>query len=149
MSGKMLGGLIFCIAISGALLITAATETQDGKLAPRPGEQSLIVSIRGDDLYKAYCAACHGEDAKGHGPMAFWLKVAPPDLTRIAVRNGGVFPLARVSGIISGGEALPSGHGTKGMPVWGPIFSQVTRDQDLGRVRIDNLARYLREIQAK
>ena len=26
---------------------------------------------------------------------------------------------------------------------WGPVFSQVDRDQDLGRVRVDNLARYL------
>jgi hypothetical protein len=35
------------------------------------------------------------------------------------------------------------------MPVWGPIFSQVTTDVDYGRVRIDNLARYLTSIQQK
>jgi hypothetical protein len=29
------------------------------------------------------------------------------------------------------------------------VFSQVTRDQDLGRLRIDNLARYLGDIQGK
>ena len=29
------------------------------------------------------------------------------------------------------------------------VFSQVDRDQDLGRVRIDNLARYLRDLQSK
>jgi len=29
------------------------------------------------------------------------------------------------------------------------VFSQVTRDQDLGKVRIDNLARYLRDIQGR
>lgn len=79
--------------------------------------------------------------------MAAWLKVEPPDLTRITARNGGKFPLERVDRIISGEDALPSGHGTRAMPVWGPAFSQVTRDQDLGRVRIDNLARYLRDIQ--
>jgi len=81
--------------------------------------------------------------------MAVWLKVPPTDLTRIAARNGGTFPLERVDRIISGEEALPSGHGTRAMPVWGPVFSQVTRDQDLGRVRIDNLARYLRDIQVQ
>jgi mono/diheme cytochrome c family protein len=113
------------------------------------GEQPLIESIRGDNLYKAYCASCHGEDAKGKGPMAPWLKVQPADLTRIAARNGGKFPLERVDRIISGEEALPSGHGTRVMPVWGPVFSRVTRDQDLGRLRIDNLARYLRDIQGK
>ena len=109
----------------------------------------LVNSIRGDNLYKAYCASCHGDDAKGNGPLAASMKVAPPDLTLISVRNGGKFPLARVDRIISGEEALPSGHGARSMPVWGPVFSQVTRDQDLGRVRIDNLARYLRDIQSK
>jgi mono/diheme cytochrome c family protein len=109
----------------------------------------LIDSIQGDQLYKAYCASCHGLAGKGNGPMAAWLKVPPPDLTRIAARNDGKFPLARVDRIISGEETLASGHGTRLMPVWGPVFSQVTRDQDLGRVRIDNLARYLRDIQSK
>jgi mono/diheme cytochrome c family protein len=114
-----------------------------------PKDPELIESIQGANLYKAYCASCHGENAKGNGAMAAWLKVPPADLTRIAARNGGTFPLARVDRIISGEEALASGHGTRAMPVWGPVFSQVTRDQDLGRVRIDNLARYLRDIQAK
>ncbi len=109
----------------------------------------LIDSIRGDSLYKAYCATCHGVGGKGNGPMAAWLKVQPPDLTRIAARNGGKFPLMRVERVISGEEILPSGHGTRLMPVWGPVFSQVTRDQDLGRVRIDNLARFLRDIQSQ
>jgi hypothetical protein len=81
--------------------------------------------------------------------MAKSLKTAPPDLTRIAARNGGMFPLARVRRIIAGEESLAAGHGTKEMPVWGPIFSQVARDQDLGRVRVDNLARYLETLQAK
>lgn len=145
MSGKMWGGFV----MFGALLAGAAVATQDGKRAraPDPENQPLIESIRGDNLYRAYCSSCHGEDGKGNGPMAVWMKVAPSDLTRIAERNGGKFPLARVGRIISGEEALPSGHGTRAMPIWGPVFSQVTRDQDLGRVRIDNLARYLRDIQ--
>ena len=107
----------------------------------------LIESIKGPALYQAYCASCHGVDGTGGGPMAKSLKVAPTDLTRIAARSGGMFPLAGVSQIITGEKAVPGGHGTREMPVWGPIFSQVDADQDLGRMRIDNLARYLREIQ--
>ena len=56
---------------------------------------------------------------------------------------------ARVERIISGEEQPASGHGSNAMPVWGPVFSQVDNDQDLGRVRIDNLTRYLISIQAK
>jgi hypothetical protein len=59
--------------------------------------------------------------------MAVWLKVPPSDLTRIAARNGGEFPLAQVDRIISGEVAVLSGHGTRVMPIWGPVFSQVTR----------------------
>lgn len=109
----------------------------------------LIDSIQGPNLYKAYCAVCHGPNAKGDGPMAMFLKTQPSDLTRISAKNGGTFPLARVRRVISGEEALPGGHGTRMMPIWGPIFSQVAWDQDLGRVRIDNLARYLETLQGK
>ena len=147
----MLGSSIVTLVIAGAFLTVVAADTQDGKRARAlaPDEQPLIISTQGSKLYKIYCASCHGEDAKGHGPMAVWLKVPPSDLTRIAARNGGEFPLARVDRIISGEVAVLSGHGTRAMPIWGPVFSKVTRDQDLGRVRIDNLARYLRDIQTK
>ena len=140
-------------AVLATLLPWIPAAAQDGKVKqsapPGADEQPLIISIRGPALYKAYCASCHGEDAKGHGPMAPWLKIPPADLTRIAARNGGKFPLERIDNVISGEEKLPSGHGNRLMPVWGPIFSKVTRDQDLGRVRIDNLARYLEDIQSK
>lgn len=147
MCGKMLGSSM----IFGLLLAWAGEAPRDGKPARASAaqERPLIGSIRGDNLFRTYCASCHGEDAKGNGPMAAWLKVQPSDLTHIAARNGGKFPLERVDRIISGDEPLPSGHGTRAMPIWGPVFSQVTRDQDLGKVRIDNLARYLRDIQSQ
>ena len=146
MRGRMIKSLII-----GAALLVWVAAAQDGKRVRTPQSEGrpLISSIQGDHLFNAYCASCHGVDAKGNGPMARWLKVAPSDLTRIAARNGGTFPLERVDRIISGEETLPGGHGTRAMPVWGPVFSQVTRDQDLGKVRIDNLARYLRDIQTK
>lgn len=133
----------------GALVFLAFSS-----FAQNPKEQEarparLIDSLQGPDLYKAYCAVCHGSDAKGNGPLAKWLRTAPADLTRIASRNGGAFPLARVRRVISGAESVSAGHGTREMPVWGPVFSQIDRDQDLGRVRIDNLARYLESLQTK
>lgn len=136
------------LAVCGGLIIgdlAVAQSTRQERAKPVP----LIDSIQGPDLYKAYCASCHGAGAKGDGVMTASLKVKPSDLTRIAARNGGTFPLMRIESIISGEVLPPAGHGSSQMPVWGPIFSHVERDQDLGRVRIDNLARYLREIQVK
>ena len=155
MNHKTLGALItlalICVVAFGWSLGPSQGATQGAvqNQSSKQEEGRLIESIQGPALYQTYCASCHGKDAKGGGTMARSLKVAPADLTRIAARNGGKFPLMRIERIISGEELTGSGHGTREMPVWGPIFSQVTRDQDLGRVRIDNLARYLRDIQTK
>jgi mono/diheme cytochrome c family protein len=130
-------------ALSIAMMIIGSAWAAQRAGAPN---ERLIASIQGPALYKAYCAACHGPEAKGNGPVASTLKFSPADLTRISDRNGGTFPLMRIERIISGEEER-RGHGA--MPAWGPVFSEVGRDQDLGRVRIDNLARYLRDIQAK
>jgi mono/diheme cytochrome c family protein len=137
MIGRSVGALSIAMMIFG--LAWAAQRAG-------PPKERLIASIQGPALYRAYCAACHGPEAKGNGPVASTLKIAPADLTRISARNGGTFPLMRIERIISGEEER-RGHGA--MPAWGPVFSEVDRDQDLGRVRIDNLARYLRDIQAK
>lgn len=137
--GPVIGGLLLVILVSSA---------QTQRTQP-PETTHLIDSIQGPALYTAYCAVCHGKDGKGGGPMAKSLKVAPPDLTRIAIRNSGRFPMVRVQRIISGEEPLPAGHGTREMPVWGPIFSQIAWDRDLGRVRVDNLAKYIEGMQTK
>jgi mono/diheme cytochrome c family protein len=114
-----------------------------------PETTHLIDSIQGRALYAAYCTVCHGQDGKGGGPMAKSLKTAPLDLTRIATRHGGVFSMARIQRVISGEEPLAAGHGTREMPVWGPVFSQIAWDQDLGRLRVYNLAKYVEGMQGK
>jgi mono/diheme cytochrome c family protein len=155
MNGKILGAwsriaFLTCLALVWSLGSSrGATQSSAKNQGSKQEGERLIESIQGPALYQAYCASCHGKDAKGGGAIAKSLKVPPADLTRIAMRNGGTFPLMRIERIISGTEPAISGHGTREMPVWGSIFSQVTRDQDLGRVRIDNLARYLRDIQNK
>jgi mono/diheme cytochrome c family protein len=112
-----------------------------------PADAKLIESLEGPDLYRAYCASCHGLDAKGNGPVAPSLGSKPSDLTRISARNGGQFPLLKIQQIIGGQAAVAVSHGNREMPVWGPIFSQVARDQDFGTLRIYNLAKYLESLQ--
>jgi len=141
--GRIAGGLIAC----GSILICGLSRAQQEPQQPETAR--LIDSIQGPALYTAYCAVCHGKDGKGDGPMAKSLKVAPPDLTHLAARNSGKFPAGRVQKIIGSKEAVPAGHGTREMPVWGPIFSQIAWDQDLGQIRVYNLAQYLEKIQVK
>lgn len=45
----------------------------------------------GSAMFSEYCAVCHGKDAKGSGPAAPALRVAPPDLTTLAKKNNGEF----------------------------------------------------------
>jgi mono/diheme cytochrome c family protein len=120
---------------------SAFAETQNP--GNKPEEQYLIPSLDGAALFAAYCASCHGKAADGHGPVAPILKVRVPDLTTITKRNGGVFPFTHVEKTIDGKESAGLAHGTREMPIWGPIFSQVTSDKDFGKVRIYNLAKYL------
>jgi len=136
----MIKAKILSASVFPLLFLVGITHAQ--KVSPEESRQkNLMDSFRGPELYGAYCASCHGKDAKGSGPAAAALKTPPPDLTRIAIRNGGTFPFMRVQRIISGEDQSATVHGTREMPVWGPLFSEVSWDQDLGRVRIYSLAK--------
>jgi mono/diheme cytochrome c family protein len=71
--------------------------------------------------YEANCAACHGRNGKGDGPLSTELRTKPPDLTLIAQRNDGVFPADLLYRIIDGRRTIRA-HGTYEMPVWGLFF---------------------------
>jgi hypothetical protein len=60
------------------------------------GTTRLIDSLQGASLYQAYLRGMSRGRCEGKRPMTKSLKSAPPDLTRISARNGGVFPLVRV-----------------------------------------------------
>src|SRR5580698_6181252 len=98
--------------VVGGVLLAGSFVAAQSPRKEKAKETPLINSIQGPALSKAYCASCHGADLKGEGPMAKSLKVKPPDLTRIAARNGGTFPLMRIERMVSGQEQIPSGHGT-------------------------------------
>jgi mono/diheme cytochrome c family protein len=132
----------------GVIFFASYAAAQTKPPAAKPYEQ-LIYSVRGQDLYQAHCAVCHGPNGKGDGSMASALKTRPADLTVLARNNGGKFPTERVRKFISGDDPSLVSHGSREMPVWGLIFHQIEEDQDYGSVRLQNLIKYLWTIQQK
>lgn len=103
----------------------------------------------GVEMYKTYCAVCHGADATGNGPAASALKVPPSDLTILAQKNGGKYPTMKVVTVIRGEEALPA-HGSKEMPVWGKLFWSMSGGHEaVVQQRVSNLSKYIESLQKK
>jgi mono/diheme cytochrome c family protein len=144
-NGRRAYWISFCLVMSSAV-IAGATEKFQTSTNSEAQFQTLIRSVEGPDLFRAYCASCHGKDGRGNGPAAPALKVTAPDLTAIAKNNGGRFPSVRVRQIIMGEDVITA-HGSREMPVWGPIFHQIESDVDRGYVRVENLVKYLESIQ--
>ena len=108
-----------------------------------------IAPNNGKEMFRGYCAPCHGADGRGAGPAASALKARPTDLTTLTRSNHGKFPDTHVVTVLQFG--LEQGaHGTASMPTWGPILGTMNRTnlQDK-QLRISNLARYLETIQER
>jgi mono/diheme cytochrome c family protein len=103
----------------------------------------------GKEMFTSYCAVCHGTDGKGGGPAASALKSAPADLTLLRKNNDGKYPALKVSSTIRG-TSDSAAHGSKDMPVWGPLFWGISNGHE-GEVqqRIANLTQYIETLQAK
>ena len=139
--------------IAGIGLSIAAASGLAGPIGqdPKPAdEHSQVTPYVGSDLFRNYCAVCHGTSARGDGPLADKLKKRPADLTQFSLQHGGTFPAAMVTSIIVGRRPVP-GHGGPDMPVWGDAFkaSQTGGTEDAAKARIDELVRYLETLQAK
>jgi mono/diheme cytochrome c family protein len=104
------------------------------------------MTLEGADLYNEYCAVCHGSGGKGDGPAAVALKSKPADLTLLTQKNGGKFPALEVKTYIAGQDTVAA-HGTRTMPIWGGIFSQMSSNKDLVQLRIANLLKYIEHMQ--
>lgn len=116
--------------------------------ATRQRKPPSIHTVDGAEIFRDYCAPCHGLDGRGNGPVAPALRFKVPDLTQISKSADGKFPSARIRAIIEGTETV-SGHGSREMPVWGPVFHQIGADQDLGSVRTANVTSYIESLQGK
>jgi len=103
----------------------------------------------GQEMFVNYCAVCHGKDGKGAGPATGALKVPPADLSVLSKNNGGKFPSAHVATVLREGLESKS-HGSKEMPIWGPIFRQTSQGHvSEVELRIANLSKYVESLQVK
>jgi mono/diheme cytochrome c family protein len=132
-------GLMTCLAVFGV--------SQQKEIRHVPVEATSPSS--GPEMYIAYCAVCHGIDAKGKGPAAEALKVPPADLTMLAKKNGGKYPSDHVTNAIRGDLRL-SAHGSKEMPVWGELFWGMSEGHSSEvQLRVTNLNKFIGSLQAK
>jgi len=134
------------VVLATVLLLWIASITVAG---PAVDETELPPTYlpSGQQMYKQFCAACHGADARGHGPLAVVLKTPPSDLTTLAKRHQGKFPYEYVSSVLEFGPGFPA-HGSSEMPTWGPIFRYYDqRNERVVKQRIKNLSDYLASLQ--
>jgi len=116
---------------------------------PLPRVPGETVSA-GQQYFRRYCSACHGVEGRGDGPAAPALRPPPADLTRIAQRRGGRFPVAEIAAYIDG-RTVVSAHGSREMPIWGERFGEMAGGGSVGeevvRGNLLVLIEYLQSIQ--
>lgn len=86
-----------------------------------------VTTARND--YMTLCVDCHGPQGKGDGPLAGGLEPRPADITRVAARNGGVFPKNWVMSHIYG---FTPGRSESPMPQFGDLLDGRTVLYDAG-----------------
>jgi mono/diheme cytochrome c family protein len=133
------------VVLFGGLALLAAPGIGVGQDARTPVQQ-----VSGSDTYRTYCATCHGEKARGDGPLAESLRFRPPDLTQLASRNDGTFPTTKVIRIVDGRDPV-GGHGGPDMPVWGDAFKNTESglDDDEVNRKIQAVVAHLEKLQEK
>jgi len=139
----MRNAILFC----ALFFIVCAASAHAKPAADQPGLPAAYVPS-GKQMFKDYCAACHGADGKGRGPVADLLKTPAPDLTTLAQRrHEGKFPYDYVSSILLFGPGYAS-HGSADMPTWGALFQYLDKNNQAAvQKRIRNLCDYLASLQ--
>jgi mono/diheme cytochrome c family protein len=134
--------LLFGLIVTAGSLGAAAQDTTVKHVPVMPTS-----AASGKQMFTSYCAPCHGSDGKGGGPAASALKVPPADLTALSKNNNGKFPAMHVTSVLRG-ESTPTAHGSKEMPVWGPIFWRMSQGHPAEvQQRIGNLTTYIKSLQ--
>ena len=160
---KRIAGRAVVLLLALLFSTGALTMAQQSQTTIKKGPIQKTSAPSGEDIFNTYCAVCHGKDAKGNGPAAGALKVPPADLTTLAQRHGGKFPTEYVTTVLQYGVEDIKAHGSKDMPVWGPLFGpsgSLSKSQALPlaearevssavTLKIHNLSQYIESLQGK
>lgn len=138
-------------AILGAAVICGA-----GSFAYPAEKQPPARFDLGKHEYDSKCAVCHGSTGMGDGAYAGMLNIKIPDLTILAQRNHGMFPVLWVQEVIDGRQSFKA-HGPSEMPIWGLDYLAKAREFYMDpyeaeahvRIRILALTEYIYRLQAK
>jgi len=138
----------YSILVAALLMFAGASGAQSKASASQDSIPPNFVPS-GKEMFKQYCAACHGLDAKGHGPARSALKIPAADLTTLSKRHSGEFPYDLVTNVLRFGPGVAA-HGSSDMPTWGGIFQYMDNyNQAVVQKRIKNLCDYLASLQEK
>jgi Cytochrome c len=130
---------------------TGMSQTTDKKLTKISISQNQSEPGSGKQMYKDYCAVCHGMDGKGDGPAVQFLQAAPPDLTTMGKRYNERNVTLRVNTVLRFGTGRKA-RGTLDCPLWGDLFYELENRNghpDIAKMRISNLSEYVQSMQAK
>lgn len=115
-------GMLFLVALSCIGIATACSSAVEssapGSSAANTAETASAKTItsemleKGQSIYKANCAACHGETGKGDGPGAGVLTPPPRDHTDYAymstLTDKQIADVIKMGGAIKGRPLMPS-----------------------------------------
>ena len=130
------------MVLVASMALPVFAQTKQVKMEPAKSTNAW----KGDDLYREFCAVCHGADGRGNGPASDALRVTASDLTLITRQNNGKFPGLHVQHVISGDDAVAA-HGSHDMPTWGDTFKSISANGTFAEMRVNALVEYLQKIQ--
>lgn len=144
------GGVVAAAILAAFLLAPAAATPASAQEPAAQPQVEMRQRVTGGEVFRTYCATCHGTSGRGDGPLAGAMRRRPADLTEIAKRNGGEYPSEVVFRTIDGKTPV-RGHGGPDMPVWGDAFARARDGGDATTVkeRIDSLVDFIRSLQVK
>lgn len=146
----LVGALATAVVLAALLLAPAATAPAWAQEPAGQPQAEMRQHVTGGEVFRTYCATCHGTSGRGDGPLAGSMRRKPSDLSEIAKRNGGEYPSEIVFRTIDGRTPV-RGHGGPDMPVWGDAFarSRDGGDPAIVKERIDSLVEFIRTLQIK